>query len=118
MRDRGLLASGLVLFGVLIGYRAAEGQGTAQSSAATSAPPAAAAAPEAKQGSAEDLQLLGIVRGAASAGALIGFDGKQEIFRKGDTVFDHGTLKDVRDDSVVIHSGGNDVTLKVVREAT
>ena len=135
MRDRGLLASSLVLFGVLIGYRSTEGQESVQSNAAnakatvaaampthapvaTPVPAPVAAAPEAKQGSAEDLQLLGIVRGAASAGALIGFDGQQEIFRKGDTVFDHGTLKDVRDDSVVIHSGGNDVTLKVVREAT
>jgi S1-C subfamily serine protease len=44
---------------------------------------------------------------------VIGFQGKQEIFRKGDSVFDHGTVKDVRDDSVVLRSGDEDVTLKI-----
>lgn len=81
------------------------------------AAPLPTATPEEKKAAAEDLELLGIVRGGASAGALIGFDGKQEIFRKGDSVFEHGTLKDVREDSVVIRSGDNDVTLKVVKEA-
>jgi type II secretory pathway component PulC len=81
------------------------------------APPLPTATPEEQTGAAEDLELLGIVRGGNSAGALIGFDGKQEIFRRGDTVFEHGTLKDVRDDSVVIRSGDSDVTLKVVKEA-
>ena len=73
--------------------------------------------PEEKEGAAEDLQLIGIVRGANAAGAVIELAGKQEIFRKGDAVFDHGTVKEVRDDSVVIHSRGKDVTLKVVKEA-
>ena len=137
MRNRGLLSSGVVSLAVLIaGHRGAQAQDSVQTDAAkaratvaaampTRPPPAPmaaptsapAAAPEKKQGAASELELLGIVRGATSAGALIGFDGKQEIFRKGDTVFDHGTLKDVRDDSVVIHSGDDDVTLKVVKEA-
>ena len=116
MRDRGLVSSGLVLLVVLLaGHRIAEGQDSGQ--AATAAPTAPAAASQAKEGAAGDLRLLGIVRGGNSSGALIGLDDKQEIFRKGDTVFDHGTLKDVRDDSVVIHSGDSDVTLKVVKEA-
>jgi type II secretory pathway component PulC len=97
----------LVLLAVLIvGPRIAEGQDSAP-----------AAAPQVKEGAAGDLKLLGIVRGGSSSGALIGLDDKQEIFHKGDAVFDHGTLKDVRDDSVVIHSGDSDVTLKVVKEA-
>src|SRR5262245_4766135 len=109
MRDRGLLLSGLMLLAVLIvGPRIAGGQDSAT---------APAAAPQSKEGAAGDLKLLGIVRGGSSSGALIGLDDKQEIFHKGDTVFDHGTLKDVRDDSVVIHSGDSDVTLKVVKEA-
>jgi len=135
MRGRGPLSSGLVLGVMLIaGHRIAAGQDSAQTKAAnakatvaaavatqapTAAPPAptATAAPPAKEGSAEDLRLLGIVRGGNSSGALIGLDDKQEIFHKGDAVFDHGTLKDVRDDSVVIRSGDSDVTLKVVKEA-
>ncbi|MET0152571.1 MAG: type II secretion system protein N [Candidatus Binatia bacterium] len=139
MRNRGLLSWGVMSLAVLIaGYRGAQAQNSVQTDAAnaratvaaampTQPPPtpipaptataAPAAAPEKKEGAASELELLGIVRGATSAGALIGFDGKQEIFRKGDTVFDHGTLKDVREDSVVIHSGDNDVTLKVVKEA-
>jgi type II secretory pathway component PulC len=72
--------------------------------------------PEAKEGSAQELELIGIVRGGGAPSALIGFKGQQEIFRKGDTVFDHGTVKDVRDDSVIIRSGGNDVTLKLAKE--
>jgi type II secretory pathway component PulC len=72
----------------------------------TSPPEPAAAAPG-------DLQLLGIVRAGAAPSAVIAYQGKQEIFRKGDTVFDHGTVKDVRDDSVVIRSGDQDVTLKI-----
>lgn len=135
MRDRGPLSSGLVLVVMLIaGHRIAAGQDSVQTNAAnakatvaaavatqaptTAAPaPTATAAPPTKEGSAENLRLLGIVRGGNSSGALIGLDDKQEIFHKGDAVFDHGTLKDVRDDSVVIHSGDNDVTLKVVKEA-
>jgi type II secretory pathway component PulC len=72
--------------------------------------------PEAKEGSAEDLELIGIVRGGSTPSALIGFKGQQEIFRKGDAVFDHGTVKEVHDDSVVIRSGGSDVTLKLAKE--
>ena len=72
--------------------------------------------PEAQEASAEDLQLLGILRSGNASGALIGFGGKQEIFHKGDAVFDHGTIKEVREDSVVIRSGGKDVTLKIVSE--
>jgi len=134
MRDCGLLPSGLVLLVALIaGPRIAEGQDSVQTNAAnakatvaaaTQAPtaaampaPTAAPAPPSKEGAAEDLRLLGIVRGGNSSGALIGLDDKQEIFHKGDAVFDHGTLKDVRDDSVVIRSGDSDVTLKVVKEA-
>jgi general secretion pathway protein C len=73
----------------------------------TSPPEPAAAEPG-------DLQLLGIVRAGAAPSAVIAYKGKQEIFRKGDSVFDHGTVKDVRDDSVVIRSGDEDVTLKIV----
>ncbi len=119
---------------LIAGHRTAEGQGSVQTNAAnakatvaaavaTQAPTAAApaptatAAPPAKEGAVEDLRLLGIVRGGNSSGALIGLDDKQEIFHKGDAVFDHGTLKDVRDDSVVIRSGDSDITLKVVKEA-
>ncbi len=139
MRNRVTLSSGVVSLAVLVaGYRGAQAQSSVQTDAAnaratvaaavpTRPPPPApipaptsapAAAPEKKEGAASELELLGIVRGAISAGALIGFDGKQEIFHKGDPVFDHGTLKEVRDDAVVIHSGDNDVTLKVVKEAT
>jgi len=107
---------------------AAKAKATVAAAVATQAPTAApipaptattapAAAPQASEGAAGDLRLLGIVRGGNSSGALIGLDDKQEIFHKGDAVFDHGTLKDVRDDSVVIRSGDNDVTLKVVKEA-
>ena len=60
-----------------------------------------------------ELQLIGIVRAGAAPSAVIGYKGKQEIFRKGDSVFDHGTVKDVRDDSVVLRSGDEDVTLKI-----
>jgi len=133
MRDRGPLSPGLLLLVALIaGPRIAEGQGSAQTNAANAKatvaaateastaaamPAPTAAPPPAKEGAAEDLRLLGIVRGGNSSGALIGLDDKQEIFHKGDAVFDHGTLKDVRDDSVVIRSGDSDVTLKVVKEA-
>jgi type II secretory pathway component PulC len=138
MRNRGLLSSGVVSLAVLIaGSRGAQAQGSVQTDAANAratvaaamptrpptpmAAPTAAPAPSApekkEEGAASDLELLGIVRGATSSGALIGFDGKQEIFRKGDSVFEHGTLKDVREDSVVIRSGDSDVTLKVVKEA-
>jgi type II secretory pathway component PulC len=79
--------------------------------------PIPTAPPEEKEGAADDLELIGIVRGGNAAGAVIALHGKQEIFRRGDSVFDHGTVKDVRDDSVIIHSRGKDVTLKVVREA-
>src|SRR6185503_4839542 len=123
MRDRGPLSSGLVLVVMLIaGHRIAAGQDSVQTNAANAKATVAAAvatqapttaAPATKEGAAENLRLLGIVRGGNSSGALIGLDDKQEIFHKGDAVFDHGTLKDVRDDSVVIHSGDNDVTLKV-----
>jgi type II secretory pathway component PulC len=98
----------MLLAVLIVGPRIAEAQDSAT---------APAAAPQSKEGAAGDLKLLGIVRGGSSSGALIGLDDKQEIFHKGDTVFDHGTLKDVRDDSVVIHSGDSDVTLKVVKEA-
>ena len=126
---------GLVLVVMVIaGQRMAAGQNSVQTNAAnakatvaaavaTQAPtavapaPTATAAPPTKEGAAEDLRLLGIVRGGNSSGALIGLDDKQEIFHKGEAVFDHGTLKDVRDDSVVIRSGDNDVTLKVVKDA-
>src|SRR5437867_9054220 len=86
---------------------------------ATTAPspsPIPTAAPAAREGSPEELELIGIVRGGGTPSALIGFKGQQEIFRKGDAVFDHGTVKDVRDDSVVIRSGGSDVTLKLAKE--
>ena len=106
----------MALLVVLIaGQRIAEGQDSAHTNAANAK--ATVASPQANEGAAGDLRLLGIVRGGNSSGALIGLDDKQEIFHKGDAVFDHGTLKDVRDDSVVIRSGDNDVTLKVVKEA-
>jgi type II secretory pathway component PulC len=82
--------------------------------------PARVEEPEAEDGagSVGDLELLGIVRGGGSGpSALIGFKGNQEIFRKGDAVFDHGTVKEVRVDSVVIHSGSGDATLKLARDA-
>jgi type II secretory pathway component PulC len=88
---------------------------TATATAVPSPSPLPTSPPEAKEGSAEDLELIGIVRGGTPS-ALIGFKGQQEIFRKGDAVFDHGTVKDVREDSVVIRSGGNDVTLKIAKE--
>jgi type II secretory pathway component PulC len=90
---------------------------TAAATAAPSPSPVPTAAPEAKEGAAEDLELIGILRGGGGTpSALIGFKGQQEIFRKGDAVFDHGTVKDVRDDSVTIRSGGNDVTLKLAKD--
>jgi type II secretory pathway component PulC len=146
MRDRGLLSSGLVLLVLLIpACRGKEGETSKEETAKaketvaalpgpTKAPPTATAEPEptatavpppsplptsppaAKEGSAEELELIGIVRGGGTPSALIGFKGQQEIFRKGDAVFDHGTVKDVRDDSVVIRSGGSDVTLKLAKE--
>ena len=114
--------------------KAAKAKATAAEATATEAPPTATpteeptatpapsptplptSPPEAQESDAEDLQLLGILRGGNSSGALIGFGGKQEIFRKGDAVFDHGTIKEVREDSVVIRSGSKDVTLKIVSE--
>src|SRR5262249_12619631 len=103
MRDRGPLSSGLVLVVMLIvGDRIAVGQDSVQPNAAnaratvaaggaTQAPTAAAVptatvAPPTKEGAAENLRLLGIVRGGNSSGALIGLDDKQEIFHKGDAV--------------------------------
>lgn len=74
------------------------------------------APPEEEEASAGDLELLGIVR-AATPSALIGFHGRQEIFRKGDSVFDRGTVKEVRGDSVVLRSGSKDVTLRLAAEA-
>lgn len=148
MRDRGLLWSGLLLLLLLIpACRGKEGETskteTAKAGAtvaavtvptkapptetpmpaptATTAPspsPLPTSPPEAKESSAEELELIGIVRGGGTPSALIGFKGRQEIFRKGDAVFDHGTVKDVRDDSVVIRSGGQDVTLKLAKEVT
>jgi general secretion pathway protein C len=138
MRDRGPLVSGLVLL-MLVSACGKQGETPAEKAAkakatATEAPPTATpteeptatpapsptplptSPPEAQEASAEDLQLLGILRGGNTSGALIGFGGKQEIFRKGDAVFDHGTIKELREDSVVIRSGGKDVTLKIVSE--
>lgn len=80
--------------------------------------PLPTAPPQEKKASADELELIGIVRGTQTPSALIGYKGRQEIFRKGDAVFDHGTVKEVRDDSVVIHSAGEDVTLKLAKEAT
>jgi len=71
---------------------------------------------EEPRASGENLQLIGIVRGAGGSSAVIELEGKQEIFRRGDAVFGRGTVKEVRDDSVVIHSGSKDVTLKLARE--
>jgi len=140
MRDRGLLVSGLVLVLIIpaCGKRAEtpEERAAKVKAAATATPvpptatpteeptatpvpsptPLPTSPPEPQEGAAEDLQLLGILRGGNSSGALIAFGGKQEIFRKGDSVFDHGTVKDVRDDAVVIRSGGKDVTLKITSE--
>ncbi|MGH7860527.1 MAG: type II secretion system protein N, partial [Candidatus Binatia bacterium] len=49
------------------------------------------------------LALLGIVRaGGQAPAALIEYQGSQEIFRKGDSVFGQGTLGEVRTDSVVL----------------
>jgi type II secretory pathway component PulC len=143
MRDRGLLSLGLVSLVLLIpACRSKEGEtpkaetpkATATVAAAAAPEPTATATPvpeptatatavpspipppEAKESSAEELELIGIVRGGSTPSALIGFKGRQEIFRKGDAVFDHGTVKDVRDDSVVIRSGDKDVTLKLAKE--
>jgi type II secretory pathway component PulC len=66
----------------------------------TAEPTALPTSPPEPEASVEGLELLGIVRAGASPSAVIAFDGKQEIFRKGDSVFDHGTIKDVREDSV------------------
>jgi type II secretory pathway component PulC len=78
----------------------------------SSTAPTAAAEPEA----ATDLQLLGIVR-AGTPSAVIAYGGKQEIFRKGDSVFDHGTVKEIRESSVVLRAGDKDVTLKLAEAA-
>ena len=139
MRDRGLLVSGLVLV-LLVPACGKQGESPAGKAAKakavttpTEAPPAPppptateepTATPEPSptplptsppepQDAAEDLQLLGIIRGGATSGALIAYNGKQEIFRKGDSVFDHGVVKDVREDSVIIRSGNKDTTLKI-----
>ncbi len=74
--------------------------------------------PPEPEASTEGLQLLGIVRAGTTPSALIALDGKEEIFRKGDSVFDHGTIKEVREDSVVLKSGDQEVTLKVVTAPT
>jgi type II secretory pathway component PulC len=74
--------------------------------------------PEPVEASTDGLQLLGIVRAGSTPSALIALEGKQEIFRKGDSVFDHGTIKEVRDDSVVLRSGDDEVTLKLATTPT
>lgn len=61
------------------------------------------------------LKLIGIVRAGAPS-AIISYEGRQEIFRRGDSVFDHGTVKEVRDDSVVLRAGTKDVTLALPAE--
>jgi general secretion pathway protein C len=94
----------------------AEPEPTATATAVPQPSPLPTSPPAAKESSAEELELIGIVHGGSTPAAMIGFKGQQEIFRKGDAVFDHGTVKDVRDDSVVIRSGGSDVTLKIAKE--
>jgi len=87
---------------------------TAVPTAVPTAPPTPLpTSPPEPEASTEGLQLLGIVRAGSTPSALIAFGDKQEIFRKGDSVFDHGTIKEVRDDSVVLHAGEEDVTLKL-----
>ena len=66
----------------------------------------------------EDLQLLGIVRAGTAPSAVIALDGKQEIFRKGDSVFDRGKIDAVKDDSVILRRGDEQYTLKLVTAAT
>lgn len=80
---------------------------------APTAQPTAAA--EETQADASGLKLIGIVRAGAPS-AIIGYEGRQEIFRRGDSVFDHGTVKEVREDSVVLHAGTKDVTLTLPAE--
>jgi hypothetical protein len=87
---------------------------TATPAPTATATPLPTSPPEPAAAEPGDLQLLGIVRAGAAPSAVIAYKGKQEIFRKGDSVFDHGTVKDVRDDSVVVRSGDEDVTLKIV----
>ena len=65
----------------------------------------------------DDLQLLGIVRAGTAPSAVIALDGKQEIFRKGDSVFDRGKIEAVKDDSVVLRRGDEQFTLKIVPAA-
>src|SRR5262249_36514724 len=69
--------------------------------------------PPRKEASAEELKLIGVVHAGSTPSAVIAFGDQQEIFRKGDSVFDHGTIKEVRDDSVVVHSGDTDTTLRL-----
>jgi len=140
MRDRGLLVSGLVLV-LLVPACGKQGESPADKAAKakavttpTEAPPPPTpteeptatpepsptplpTSPPEPEAAAEDLQLLGIIRGGATSGALIAYNGKQEIFRKGDSVFDHGVVKDVREDSVVIRAGTKDTTLKIAEAA-
>lgn len=81
--------------------------------APTEAPTAAPAEPPA---GTTELELLGVVRGTASSpSALIGLGGRQEIFRKGDSVFGEGTLRELRDDAVVVRKGGRDLVLEMQR---
>ncbi len=81
----------------------------------TAEPEPTAAPTEKPAAEASDLKLLGIVN-AGTPSALIAYNGKQEIFRRGDSVFDHGTLKEVRENGVVIASGKSSVTLSLPAE--
>jgi len=74
--------------------------------------------PPEPEASTEGLQLIGIVHAGTAPSAVIAFNGNQEIFRKGDSVFDHGTIKEVRDDSVVLKAGDQEVTLKIATPPT
>ncbi len=83
-------------------------------SAAPEAAPAPAAEAEAEGETA--LELLGVIRASGRPpSALIAYQGSQEIFRKGDSVFDQGTLGEVKEDAVVLHRGAKDVTLEIRR---
>jgi general secretion pathway protein C len=84
---------------------------------ATATPSPLPTSPPEPEASTEGLELLGIVRAGASPSAVISLDGRQEIFRKGDSVFDRGTIKEVREDSVVLHAGKEDLTLKLAKPA-
>lgn len=92
-----------------------------QVAAQPTSPPAAppeepVAASETASGAETELELLGVIRAADQPpAALIEFRGSQELFRKGDSVFDQGVLREVKENAVVVRRGKEDLTLELPR---